>query len=111
MSDDYKNGLKKIKISKPRDGFDEVVSEGYPHWPPRFDVTDNQMSEIKEWEVGEKYLMVVEVRQTSKTAREGQPVRAEFDIVRYKALSGKSMEDMTDEEFQVEQGKALAIKT
>jgi len=104
-------GLKKIKVSKEREGFDmPVMSEemDIPPFPPSFRTNENQIPEIKQWETGEKYYMVIEIRQTEKTDREGQPVRAEFDIVRYKALSGKLIEDMTDKEFEDEEAKGLA---
>lgn len=111
MAEQFKKGLKKIKIGKAREGFDmPFEEEGLPHFPPSFNVVDKQMPEIKNWEVGENYFLVIEVRQVSKTDREGNPTRSEFDIVRYKALTGKALEDMTDEEFEIEQGEALTNK-
>ena len=101
-------GLKKISVSKRREGFDMPVTESdVPSFPPSFHVSDTQIPEVKKWEVGKNYYMVVEVRQTEKEDREGEPVRASFDIVKYKALTGKALKDMTDDELELEQGKAL----
>ena len=106
MAELIKN-LKTIKVSKPRGGIDMPVAE-YPIFAPNFSINEKQMPEIKDWETGEKYLLVIEVSMSSKSDRKGEPVRGDFDITRYKALSGKMMEDMTDEEMEEMQAKGLS---
>lgn len=104
---ELKKGLKKIKVSKRREGFDMPVAESdVPSYPPNFRVSDTQIPEIKKWEVGENYYIVFKVRQTEKEDREGEPVRASFDVVAYKPI--KDIDQMTDEEIEELQGEALA---
>lgn len=96
--------LKKIKVEKP----DNVDAEPL-HWRlPHFSVTEDQMPEVKSWEVGNKYRMIVEVEQTEKSDREGDPVRGEFRLVAYKPLPNKSLDEMTDDEFAELQGEMLS---
>lgn len=66
---------------------------------PCFHVDENQIKEIKNWEVGETYQMVVDVVMTSKREEQNSLVTAELDVVAYKYLPRKKIEEMTDAEF------------
>jgi len=96
--------LKKIKVSS--DG-DMPASIGNRHYPPSFSVDAEQMPEIKNWEVGAKYRLVIEVEQTSKNENEHM-VTGGFNIVAYKHLPTKSIDDMTDKEFAEYQDESLS---
>ena len=65
------------------------------------------MLEIKDWEVGEKYRLIIEVEMKSKSERE-EMIEGSFDISAYKHLKPKSPEEMDDEEFGEYQGKKLS---
>lgn len=74
---------------------------------PSFHVDTKQMPEIKNWEVGKKYRLVVEVEQTSYH-EDDHSSGASFNITAYEILNGKNYDEMSDEEIEMEQGKALA---
>ena len=95
--------LKKIKISESH-GKD--IPSPY-HSAPSFYVNAEQMPEIESWEVGKKYKLVIEVEQKSKNEREDS-IDASFDILAYKHLKEKTIDEMSDKEFEEEKGKALA---
>lgn len=95
--------LKKIKVSESH-GHD-VPSPYYS--APSFYVSGEQMPEVATWEVGKKYKLIIEVEQKSKNEREDS-VDASFDILAYKHLKEKSIDEMDDKEFGEEQGKQLA---
>lgn len=97
--------LKKIKVPEVI-GHDMAMPS---MMPPSFHVDGKQMSELKNWEVGKKYRLVIEVEQKSKNEYEDN-VSAGFDIIAYKHLTEKSYDEMTDKEMEIEQGKALANK-
>jgi len=101
--------LKKIKVSKPREGFDVPVpsNEGIPPYPPDFRVSEKQMPEIKGWPVGKHYRLIVDVRLTEKEDRMDHPVKATFDLTAYKYLKPKTIDEMSDKEFGEYQGEAL----
>lgn len=79
-----------------------------PHHYPSFSVHEKQMPEIDDWDTEQTYRMIVDVVMTGKSARKGNPTRGDFEIVAYKVLKRKTINDMSDEEFGAYQGKALA---
>ena len=106
---DHKFHLKKIRVSKLREGFDHPVpSDSHlPPFPPNFRANENQIPEMKGWPQGGHYIMVMEIRMSEKSGDEGKPVNGSFDIVAYKYLPKKTIDEMTDEEFGSHQGEAL----
>ena len=82
------------------------MTAGKHYYVPSFSVDAEQMPEIKSWKVGGKYRIMIEVEQKSKNERE-ESVDASFDILAYKHLPDKKIEDMTDEEFGQHQSEAL----
>lgn len=79
--------------------------------PPSFHVNEKQISEIKRWEVGKKYKLEIEVELKSKheMKMDGKiTADASFDIVAYDVE--KDYEDMSDDEMEMEQAKALSSK-
>lgn len=93
--------LKKIKINESKESVMPSSSA------PNFYINAGQMPEIKDWEVGKKYKLVIEVEQKSKNEREDS-VDASFDILAYKHLKEKSIDEMDDKEFGEYKGKQLA---
>ena len=59
---------------------------------PMFHVTAEQMPEIKKWEVGKVYSLRVKVKQVSYNEFEGQPPRAEFEIMEYQTGNEKALD-------------------
>lgn len=95
--------IKLKKIKKPNmEGMKMPESMG-----PMFYVDDMMMPEVADWEVGKKYRMVVEVEQKSKN-EDDHGVHGGFEIVAYKHLKDKSLEEMSDKEFGEYQSQALA---
>ena len=98
--------LKKIPVKKlPKRSL--PFTDEPPFFLPSFGVSAKQMPEIKDWDVGKKYRIVIEVEQKSKEERNDH-VHASFDIVAYKHLRKKSIDEMTDKEFGIHQGKVLS---
>ena len=96
--------LKKIKTS-------ESHSLDMPkpyHSAPSFYVSASQMPEIKDWEVGKKYRLMIEVEQKSKNESEDSGVDASFEILAYKHLKEKSINEMDDHEFGEYQSNEMA---
>lgn len=100
--------LKKIQSEKI-----DMVEEGRRYLPTLY-LDSKQVPEIKDWEVGETYHVILELRQTSKnendTEKDGKvnSVSAQFDIVAYKPMEmEKDMDEMTDEEIEEMQGKVM----
>lgn len=55
---------------------------------PSFSLTAKELPEIKNWSVGHKYKLEIEVEQTSMAKdeyRQGEPLRASFRITKIKA--------------------------
>ena len=100
--------LKKIKVSDESKSVGESIKPYYS--APRFYVDAEQISEIKGWEVGSNYRLIVEVEQVSKEEREDGTISASFKIVAYKHLRSKTIDEMSDKEFGEYQGKALSGK-
>ena len=96
--------LKKIKVEESK-GMD-MPSRSYS--PPAFYTNDKQISEIKDWEQGAKYRLVIDVEMKSKTETDSG-VDGSFDIVAYKEIEQKkSINDMTDKEFADYTSESLA---
>ena len=76
-------------------------------YPPSFSVDADQMPEIKDWEVGQKYKMVVEVEMKGMM-EDKDKIHGDFNVVAYKYLPEKAIEDMSDDEFGDYQDKVLA---
>jgi|SRR3990167_2890314 len=93
--------LKKIKVDEMQGVMPNPMS-----WPPSFSINAKQMPEIKDWEVGKKYRLVIEVEQKSKNEREDS-LDASFEIVAYKHLKEKTMDEMSDSEFGEYQGQVM----
>lgn len=74
---------------------------------PSFYVNGQQMPEIKDWEVGEEYQLVVNVTMKSKNENDDK-IDGRFEIGAYKHMPKKKMEDMDDKEFAEYQGKVLS---
>lgn len=98
--------LKKIKVSEASKA---DVMEGPSMFPPSFHVESKQMSEIENWEVGDKYKLIIEVKMKSKSDNV-RGTSASLDIVAYRELKKKKPEDMNDKEFEDYQGKVLSGK-
>jgi len=95
--------LKKIKVNNSSN---EVPSVGKDLSAPSFYMSAEQMPEIKDWEVGKKYQLIIEVEQISKNEHENS-VHASFEIVAYKHIPKKSIDEMTDEEFGEYQNQSV----
>ena len=87
--------MKKIKVSEHHD----MAMPSMAHYPPSFSVDSTQMPEIKDWEVGAKYKLMIEVEQKTKEETE-QSTSSRFDIVAYHYKPEKTMEEMSDDEFR-----------
>lgn len=77
------------KPYKPRR--DLEPSEGYvePEWNPSVSFDEKQLPEIKNWQVGEEYTIVLKVKQTSSRLQgpdHDQRMAADFDIQQVGAL-------------------------
>ena len=104
------HSLKTIKVTPhPKDSEMEVSMVAYRDrlHAPQFHIDARQMPEIKNWEPPNEYILVVRIKQTNKNVDENRHT-AEFDIVAYKYLPSKTIEEMTDKEFGEHQGQALA---
>lgn len=102
--------LKKIAVAKQKPKF-LVEEEKLPYYLPSFHISSKQMSEIRDWEVGKNYKIVIEVNMKSKSEDERSGVTnasGSLELVAYKVLKTKSIDDMTDEEFGEYQGKELS---
>ena len=95
--------IKLKKIKKPEmEGMKMPSMSG-----PMFYVDDAQMSEIASWKVGEKYRMVVEVEMKSMS-EDDHGVNGSLEVVAYKHLKEKSINEMTDKELGEYEGQQLA---
>lgn len=103
--------LKQIPVKKNKNRGMEVSMDEYEmSYSPNFRLIDRQMPEIKDWEVGEKYQIVVEVEMTSKNEVKNKSadkigVAGSFDILAYKTMDG---EDMSDEDLENMQGMGMS---
>lgn len=60
---------------------------------PNFRANEKQIPEVKKWETGKNYRLIIDIKQTGKHEEREEPVRAEFDIVGYKVVSNKTVND------------------
>lgn len=96
--------LEKIKPEKFGD-FDRIQDEFLPY----LDLNSEQVPEVHNWEPKHTYRMVIDIRQDDmRVDKITGRVSAGFKIVKYKVIEAKSIEDMTDTEFGVQQGKELS---
>ena len=97
--------LKKIEAEKAQD-YPEVGAR----FLPTLYLDSKQVSEIRDWEVGEEYTLVIKVKQTGKNENDKEKdgkvnsVRADFDIVGYKVLN----DEMSDADLEEMQAKGLS---
>ena len=91
--------LKKIPTAKNHEGMDMPMMGEYP---PTLHLTGKQVPEIKDWDVGEEYEMVVRVKQTSKSENKDGMVDASFEVTAYKA-----MDEMSDSDMEYMQAEGL----
>lgn len=99
--------LKKIKVKQmPKEMRAGVESEAI--FPPSFRIDEKQMPEIKKWDVGEKYRLVIDIEMKSKNETELDKIHGGFDLVAYKHIPKKHVLDMNEEEFEEEEGKRLS---
>lgn len=98
--------LKKIKVEEPK-GLDVVSEKAWCY--PTLHLDTSVVPEMKDWEVGEEYEMVIRVKQKSRNESEHH-TSGSFDVVAYHVPKEKDIDDMTDEEFGEYQGRALASK-
>lgn len=102
--------LKKIPVKKDDYSKSCGMSDEIPYFAPSFHVSDKQIPEIKDWKVGEKYQMVIEVEMKSMSShkRDDQEIgtSGSFDVVAYKTAN----EEISDDDLESLQGKALSNK-
>lgn len=104
--------LKKIPIKKPENKSSMVEMSDYDYqlsYHPNFSVNGKQIPEIKDWKVGEKYTIVIEVEMKRMSAYDNgtkKTTDASFDVTAYAVIDQD--EDMSDEDLEALQGKALA---
>ncbi|KKN30973.1 hypothetical protein LCGC14_0828670 [marine sediment metagenome] len=99
--------LKKIPV-KPMPKEMKVGIEDSPSiFPPSFHIDEKQMPEIKKWDVGEKYRLVVDIEMKSKNETQLDKINGQFDLTAYKYIPKKSVLDMNDKEFEEEEGKRM----
>jgi len=103
--------LKKIEVKKPKYGMDKPISmdDEMMSYPPSFSANAKQIPEIKDWKVGEKYTVIMEVemkRMSSYDNGTKKSTDASFDVIAYKLAD--DLEDMSDDDIEKLQGKALS---
>ncbi len=76
-------------------------------FPPSFRIDEKQMPEIKKWDVGEKYRLVIDIEMKSKNETQLDKINGAFDLVAYKYIPKKGVLEMNDKEFEEEEGKQL----
>lgn len=102
--------LKPIKVKKQKPKY-MIGEDELPYYYPSFHVTNKQIPEIKSWEVGKNYKMVIEVNMRSKSEDErsgSKNASASLEVVAYAVGKAKDISKMTDKEFGAYQGEALS---
>ena len=97
--------LKKIPVKKSV--YPVEISDSVPFYNPSFQLSDKQVSEVADWEVGENYQMVIEVKMVGKQEyKNGKSTGASgsFEIISYKNIG----ESMSDDDMEELQGIALS---
>jgi len=104
----------KLKTIPVRESNGAIDVPSVSLYPPSFHVNEKQMPEIKNWEVKGIYRLVIEVEQISKheerKSDDSTSVGGEFNIIKYKYLPEKTIDEMDDKEFEEYQGKELSKK-
>ena len=79
------------------------LTETIPEMKPSLYLSDKDLPEVADWEVGHEYKLLVEVKQTSKSINEYEgkkKMTATFEIAKVKAIDGsassKSFKDFED---------------
>ena len=99
--------LKTIPVSPPSKE-DKEYMEKYPSVDlPYFRIDAKQMPEMKNWEQGKSYRFVIDTKMKSKRDDDGG-THGQFEIVAYKPIVKKSIDEMDDKEFGKYQGEQLA---
>ena len=75
--------------------------------PPYLGIESKQVPEVKDWEVGETYRLVVDLKQTSKSEDRDGRVSGGFELIAYKHIPEKSIDEMSDKEFEDYEGRML----
>jgi len=81
------------KIPQPPKPKQSQVSIGpdYPY-PPTLELTSKQVPEVKDWKVGGKYTITVQIEQTSMNksqyGSDTESVRCSFKVLAYEIKSG-----------------------
>jgi hypothetical protein len=74
----------------------KTVRESPEIFRPSIHLEEDQLKEIKNWEVGEKYTLILEVTQKSKRENSDKKISASFDIMKIgtpnKGFNHKTME-------------------
>ncbi len=102
--------LKKIPVAKTKPKY-MIEESKLPYYLPSFSLSSKQMPEIRKWDVGKNYKLVIEVNMRSKNENErdgNTDASGSLEIVAYKIIKTKSIDDMSDEEFGEYQGKELS---
>lgn len=98
--------LKKIPVKKS--DYPMEVADSVPFYNPSFQLSDKQVPEVSDWEVGESYQIVVEVKMTRKEEYKNNSSTGSsgsFEIISYKAMDS---EDMSDDDMETMQGMGLS---
>jgi len=101
--------LKLTKI-KPESWNDEMPM-GKTHYP-YLNLDSDEVPEVKDWEVGKTYQIVLEVKQTSKSQNKEKKdvvTGASFDIVAY-GIPKNNLDDLSGPELEKMQAEGLSTK-
>ena len=99
--------LKKIRVGKKSKGMFDMEEKAPSVFPPSFRADDKQIPEVKKFEVGKKYRLVVDIEMKSKKENE-KSTDGSFDLIAYKHIPKKDIFDMDDKEFGDHQGEELS---
>jgi chromatin remodeling complex protein RSC6 len=79
-------------------------------FPNMVSLNDTELPEIKEWKVGEKYKIELEVEQISMRKKDDGKMCAEFKILSAEAEKEESKEEEEDDENENEYKKGGKVK-
>lgn len=77
-------------------------------YKPRITITSDQLSQIKDWEVGETYTVTMQIKQKSKSEDElngKKYMSSSFEVVSIETEKEKDISDMDNQEFMQASGK------
>ncbi len=97
--------LKKIPITDNKNLDSGLIRNDYIS-SPSLSLNDKQVPEIKDWQVGETYTIVLEIKMVSMSAYDKSGTSGSFDIIKYKVMD--DIEDMSDADLEEMQGEALS---